>query len=676
MREWTKEYFSIPNLLGYFRLILAGVYLAACFQAQSQRDYCLAAGIIGVSMLTDFLDGKIARHFHMVTNWGKILDPVADKITLGVVALGFGFRYPFMRTVTAVFLCKELFMGMAGLIFMRKGWRTQGATWPGKVCTAGLYIISFFLLLFPDLSMLQVNLLMLLEILLMLVAWVSYLELYGWVWRYLREGIPGGEIDMRILIQEVRQRHRRRRWIFPLLVLVFFLYIVVGAVLPFSRQPKVSEKTEQEFQASNFYGGKAGADRARILEDNGEALDERIRLIAGARERILMSTFDFRTDNSGLDMLAALLDAADRGVKVEVFADGFNSWVNMEGNPYFYALSAHPNGKIILYNKLNPLKPWDFMGRMHDKYLIADDTAYILGGRNTFDYFLGDYKGHKNYDRDVLVYNTGRGESSLGEVEAYYREITALDYCTVFHGKEEISDFISVKRAAKSLRERFHGIRQRKPQLFEADYDYGEHTYETRGIHLLSNPTHRYAKEPVLFYQIMTLIAENPDTSVIHIPYAICNDYMYEALSKLGGKAKMMQNSAANNGNMFAAVDYLQNKSRLIETGVELLEYEGGVSYHGKSVAVGDALSLIGSFNMDMRSAYIDTELMLAVDSPQMNRQLRNNMEEYEEKAAVVETKDTYSRIPNGVKMKDLSTKKKAFRFFLGGVLERVRFLL
>ena len=79
---------------------------------------------------------------------------------------------------------------------------------------------------------------------------------------------------------------------------------------------------------------------------------------------------------------------------------------------------------------------------------------------------------------------------------------------------------------------------------------------------------------------------------------------------------------------------------------------------------------------MDMRSAYIDTELMLAVDSPQMNRQLRDNMEEYEEKAAVVETKDTYSRVPNGVKMKDLSTKKKAFRFFLGGVLERVRFLL
>ena len=43
------------------------------------------------------------------------------------------------------------------------------------------------------------------------------------------------------------------------------------------------------------------------------------------------------------------------------------------------------------------------MGRMHDKYLIADGKTYILGGRNTYNYFLGDFPGHKNYDRDVLV---------------------------------------------------------------------------------------------------------------------------------------------------------------------------------------------------------------------------------------------------------------------------------
>ena len=261
-------------------------------------------------------------------------------------------------------------------------------------------------------------------------------------------------------------------------------------------------------------------------------------------------------------------------------------------------------------------------------------------------------------------------------MEAYYRRITSLDYCSVFHDKEKIGDYISVRRAGQNLRERFQRIREEKPQLFEAGYDYREHTYETRQVHLLSNPIHRYAKEPVLFYEIMALIEAEPGNSVIHTPYAICNDYMYQELSKAGKKVRMMQNSAANNGNMFAAVDYLRNKGRLIDTGIQLLEYEGGVSYHGKSVAVGEELSLFGSFNMDMRSAYIDTELMLAVDSQQINRQLRENLESYEEKAAVAETESEYSYIPEGISQKELSGKKKAFQFFLGGILERLRFLL
>ena len=62
----------------------------------------------------------------------------------------------------------------------------------------------------------------------------------------------------------------------------------------------------------------------------------------------------------------------------------------------FYGLSSHENVEIKLYNKANPLKPWKMMGRMHDKYLIADGKRYILGGRNTYNYFLGDFPGHKN----------------------------------------------------------------------------------------------------------------------------------------------------------------------------------------------------------------------------------------------------------------------------------------
>ena len=124
-----------------------------------------------------------------------------------------------------------------------------------------------------------------------------------------------------------------------------------------------------------------------------------------------MSTFSFQSDEAGKQVIAALQRAAERGVEVRILVDGFNSVLKMSGNPYFYALTAHENVEIRIYNRANPLIPWKGMSRMHDKYLVADEEVYILGGRNTFNYFLGDQDSHKNHDRDVLVYNTGGAES-------------------------------------------------------------------------------------------------------------------------------------------------------------------------------------------------------------------------------------------------------------------------
>ena len=90
---------------------------------------------------------------------------------------------------------------------------------------------------------------------------------------------------------------------------------------------------------------------------------------------------------------------------------------------------------------------------------------------------------------------------------------------------------------------------------------------------------------------------------------------MTQSFSEIGGKGIMLFNSTANNGNPLRRVDYQNHKEELIATGLELHEYEGGVSYHGKSITVDDDLAIIGSFNMDMRSTYIDTELMLVVHS-------------------------------------------------------------
>lgn len=471
-----------------------------------------------------------------------------------------------------------------------------------------------------------------------------------------------------------KKKKKTRRRTIILILLLFFLYLGIGAIAPFTKQPEVSQTTKDDFNPNDYTGSGEGPDRARIIKDNTEALDTRMQMIRHAKERIIMSTFDFRTDEAGKDLLAMLLDAADRGVSVEIFADGFNSWVRMEGNKYFYALSSHPNVKITLYNKINPLKPWTIMGRMHDKYLIIDDTAYILGGRNAFGYFLGDYKGHKNYDWDVLVYNTGSEDSSLYQVLSYYQTITAEKFCSIFHDKESIADRSSVKKAAEELRSRAALLMESKPQLDAEAYDYEGKTEKTHKISLLHNPIHIFAKEPVVFYQLMELAKTAKERVTIHTPYAVCNDMMYDSFTELGDKAEIMFNSAANNGNLFAAVDYLRQKQKLLDTNMTIMEYEGGVSYHGKTMAIDDHLAIVGSFNMDMRSAYIDTELMLVIHSEEVTKDLRKKMNEYENYAAVADTVDTY--LPSGLtEMKELPFKKKLVRTCFGWLMDSVRFL-
>ena len=131
----------------------------------------------------------------------------------------------------------------------------------------------------------------------------------------------------------------------------------------------------------------------------------------------------------------------------------------------------------------------------------------------------------------------------------------------------------------------------------------------------------------------------------LHTPYIICNDYMYEGLTEVCDKVEnvsLMTNSIGNNGNPFGSADYYVNKDKILNTGLEVWEYEGGYSYHGKSILIDDNISVIGSFNVDMRSVYLDTELMLVIDSREINSQLNEAMESYEHIARKADADGSY----------------------------------
>ena len=259
-----------------------------------------------------------------------------------------------------------------------------------------------------------------------------------------------------------------------------------------------------------------------------DALAERIRLISHAEERIILSTFEFRNDESGKDMMAAFLAAADRGVEVEILMDGFPAFKNLQltQDPYFQALSSHENIQIALYNPVNLLQPWKLMGRLHDKYLIADSTAYILGGRNTYDYFLGDYGDYKNYDWDVLVYSEepGQGES-MNALLAYFTEVWELPLSRIWKDDPGSRSHGRILRAREALEERYASMQKEHPDWF-ADCDYEKNTKEVNHIELLSNPTHCQAKEPVVYYEMTELMKQAEGEVYFHTPYIICNDWM------------------------------------------------------------------------------------------------------------------------------------------------------
>lgn len=465
-----------------------------------------------------------------------------------------------------------------------------------------------------------------------------------------------------------------------ILVIGIFFYIAAGAVLPYINQPSVSQETKDRFVEKEFYGDHPSGERARIISDNGEALEERIRLISHAKERIVLSTFEFRSDTSGKKILAALLDAAKRGVEVSILADGFPGMVSMERNPYFYALSSFPGIQIRLYNPIRPWKPWMLMARMHDKYLIVDETAYILGGRNSYDYFLGDQPGHKNYDWDVLVYcekRTEAGDGSLEQLLAYFYSVWNLPVCEAFHDEESCQQSSKVQKAKKELEMLYEEIRKEHKEWF-ADCSYEETTRPVNHIKLLSNPVDAKIKEPVVFYEMTELMKRAEKEVFFHTPYIICDNWMLQRLQDICGQkaqVRMMTNSVANNGNLFGAMDYQKNREEILKTGVSVLEYDGGVSYHGKCFTVDERLTGIGSFNWDMRSAYLDTELMLVIDSRELNQDMRTAMAEYEEGCLLVLDAEN-SSAPDGSTVQEISKKKQRMMNLIRAAAGWARFLL
>ena len=174
IRDWKRELFTIPNMLSLFRLLLIPVYISIYLNAKVQHEYFLAAAILAVSCLTDMIDGQIARHFNMISNVGKVLDPLADKLTQLALTLCLSVKYPALRSVLLLFVIKEVFQASVTFIMFRRGKVLPGALFAGKICTTVLFISLILLVLLPDINLQIVNIIAIIDAAFLSFSFVSY----------------------------------------------------------------------------------------------------------------------------------------------------------------------------------------------------------------------------------------------------------------------------------------------------------------------------------------------------------------------------------------------------------------------------------------------------------------------------------------------------------------------
>ena len=175
IKDWKKEIFTIPNLLSLFRLALIPVYVNIYLNATEIRHYHIAGSILAVSCLTDMFDGMIARHCNMISTVGKVLDPLADKVTQLAITVCLSVRYPQLRGVLVLFLAKEIFQVIAALINLRRGKMLSGALMAGKICTTVLFVSLIAMVLFPELPIWVVDSIALVDSGFLILAFVSYI---------------------------------------------------------------------------------------------------------------------------------------------------------------------------------------------------------------------------------------------------------------------------------------------------------------------------------------------------------------------------------------------------------------------------------------------------------------------------------------------------------------------
>lgn len=405
-----------------------------------------------------------------------------------------------------------------------------------------------------------------------------------------------------------------------------------------------------------------------VLEDGGNSMIARAWLCEHAEKTIDVQYFIFSTDNVGLIACDYLVRAADRGIKVRILVDD----IMVEAGVHeILTMDSHPNIDIKIYNPgtnlgkniIDKVKKvvTDFKGlnqRMHNKTFTVDGKVAITGGRNIADEYF-DYDHEYNFrDRDVLLIGKETKTIQTSFNDFWNNKLSVPVNDLVDEPNNDFLDSLRFERLHQyacnpdnfwpQVRERI----QKLPETFKTIQASDELIWLDSVFFVTDTPgKNKDGKGGVCTDALIKLIKNAKQSIDIQSPYLVTTELgrtLFREAVKRGVKIRILTNSLASTDNLEAFSGYQRNREDLLETGVrvfefrpdaaerfkimtgalqEKLNYAPTFGLHAKSMVVDGNITVIGTFNLDPRSANRNTECVAIIHSSKIAKGVSKGME-------------------------------------------------
>jgi len=408
-----------------------------------------------------------------------------------------------------------------------------------------------------------------------------------------------------------------------------------------------------------------------ILEKGEEALMGRAWLTQHAQQSIDIQYFIWSTDNIGILAAQLLLEAANRGVVVRVLVDDFLIDAQDET---LLLLAAHENVHIRIYNPKYSVGTsllgmmsnaiMDFRGtnqRMHDKTAIFDNVAGITGGRNMADEYF-DFDPEYNFrDRDILLLGSAVADMTEN-FEEFWESPLAVPVEELLDDSSRFVTAADVQSKYESLYAYANDPANFNPSIRDAIENMPAgfpallRSMEWHDVHFISDAPGKNAGDAGLegggesTSALIEAVAAAKHSILIQSPYLILPKGGVQLLAELhkrGVQVRISTNSLQSTDNLAAFVGYFKQRRSLLNAGIELYEYKAHpqikadlierypklaeknpiFAIHAKSMVIDGKQIYIGTFNLDPRSANLNTEVGALIESETLAQQLTQSIE-------------------------------------------------